>query len=541
MNRPLSPWMYGLVLGAALGGSAAALAQDAVPAEVTVARVGGESITRTDLVRQLLTYFGRPGVEMLTDRSVLEQEATLRKLVVSDAEIAGRVAEAKKIGGADLQKALQKGSITEQVLLHQARYTLLMEKLLDAKWPVTNDDLVRLSVRFARTINQQQAREIIREAKRGVGFELLSSREPALDGAEFRGLAQPDPFLRVDNPPMFRLAQSANLRVGQVTPQPIQSGKFWMVLKLEKRLGPETLTGKLREQAIAKIRAGRASGLMPSSRKRYRITSVTSVTKLLEDLKLPGETVVSNVGEDPVTRKELLAYLLDAYGRAALDQLIERRIVAQQAARFNVTLSDAEVKARVDTVKKQTGEATFLSALAAEGITEDAWRERVRYTYLAEKLVNTRAPVRPEELERLTVRYVRVAGKPDADEVIRLAQSGAKFDQLVTQKSLDRAGDGFLKPRLFMRSENPEAYKVIDKARLQTGQVLPEPMEVAGTFYVLKLEGRFGPDLMSAKEKEDAIRRINAYRMSQLLDTWRNEVKVEYPTPLKELVAEASR
>ena len=540
MNRPLSTWMYGLLLGAALGGGAAALAQDS-PAEVTVARVGGESITRTDLIRQLLTYFGRPGLEMLTDRSVLEQEATLRKLTLTDAEIAARIAEAKKAGGADLQKALQQGSLSEQSLQDQARYTLLMEKLLDAKWPVTNDDLVRLSVRFARTLSQQQAREIINEAKRGVSFELLSIREPALDGGEFRGLAQPDPFLRVDNPPMFRLAQSANLRVGQYTPQPIQSGKYWMVLKLEKRLGPETLTGKAREQAIAKIRANRVGGLMPSSRKRYRITSVTPVSKLIEDLKLPGETAVSKVGENPITRKELLAYLLDTFGKTALDQLIERRIVSQQAARYNVSLSDAEVKSRVDAVKKQTGEATFQTALGAEGITEDAWQERVRYTYLAEKLVNARSPVRPEELERLTVRYVRVAGKPDAEEVIRLAQSGAKFEQLVTQKSLDRGGDGFFKPKMFMRSENPEPYKAIDKAKLQTGQVLAQPLEAGGSFYVLKLEGRFGPELMSAKEKDDAIRRINAYRMSQLLDTWRSEVKVEYPTPLKALIAEARR
>jgi foldase protein PrsA len=541
MNRLLSSWMYGLLLGAALGGSAAALAQEAAPAEVTVARVAGESITRTDLVRQLLTYFGRPGLEMLTDRSVLDQEAALRKLVVTDADVDARVAEAKKAGGADLQKALQQGGITEQNLQGQARYSLLMEKLLDSKWPVTNDDLVRLSVRFARTLSQQQAREIINEAKRGVSFELLSIREPALDGGEFRGLAQPDPFLRVENPPMFRLAQSANLRVGQFTPQPIQSGKYWMVLKLEKRLGAETLTGKLREQAIAKVRASRAGGLMPASRKRYRITSVTPVAKLIEDLKLPGDTVVSKIGDAPITRKELLAYLFDAFGKTALDQLIERRIVSQQAARFKVSLSDAEVKARVDAVKKQTGEATFQNALGAEGITEDAWQERVRYTYLAEKLVNARAPVRPEELERLTVRYVRVAGKPDAEEVIRLAQSGAKFEQIVTQKSLDRTGDGFLKPKLFMRSENPEAFTAIDKAKLQTGQVLAQPLEVAGSFFVLKLEGRFGPELMSAKEKEDAIRRINAYRMSQLLDTWRSEVKVEYPTPLKTLIAEARR
>jgi parvulin-like peptidyl-prolyl isomerase len=340
---------------------------------------------------------------------------------------------------------------------------------------------------------------------------------------------------------MFKLATQANLRVGQYTPQPVQSGKYWMVLKLEKVFGPETLTGKERERAIQQIRANRLPALMPITRKRYPVTTTTQMAKLIEDANLAPDTEIIKVGATPVTRKDLLAYLFEAFGKSALDQLVERRIVSQEAAKAGVTVSDGEVDGRVATVKKQTGEASFVTALNLEGITEDAWRERVRYTYLAEKLVNKRAPVKPEELERFTVRYIRVATKPEAEEVIRLAQSGTKFEQLVQQKSLDKAGDGFLKPRLFTRSENPEGFKVIEKARLQAGQVLGQPVDVGGAFLVLRLEGRFGPELMSVKEREDAVRRINALRMAQFLDTWHSEAKVDYPIPMKTLIADARR
>ena len=537
MRKQLAIYGLGLALAAAVVPVAA---QQAIATDAVVARVGGEGITRADLVRQLFTYFGRAGLEMLTDRSILDQEASLRKLEVSDADVEARVSAARKAGGADLDKALKEGAITEDAMRTQARYAVLMEKLLDSKWPVKDSDLVRLSVRFARTLSQQQGRGIIAEAKRGVDFALLAKRE-GIEGGGDDGFAMPNPFLRVQNPPMYRLASQANLRVGQVTPQPLQSGKYWMVLKLEKVFGAETLTGKTREAAIQMVRASRAPGLMPTSRKRYPVTTTTQMSELIAKADLAPDTELVKVGATPITRKELLAYLFEAAGKGALDQLIERKIVAQQAAKSGVTVSDAEVDGRVATVKKQTGEASFQSALVTEGITEDAWKERVRFTYLAEKLVNQRMPVKPDELERYTVKYVRVASKPEAEEVIKLALSGAKFEQLQQQKSLDKAGDGFLRPKIFMRSENPEAYKVIEKARLQAGQVLPQPVEAGSFFLVLKLEGRFGADLMSAKERDDAIRRINALRMTQVLDQWHSEAKVDYPIPLKTLIADARR
>ncbi|MGV3719852.1 MAG: SurA N-terminal domain-containing protein [Actinomycetota bacterium] len=524
------------VAGLALFGAVGAHSQTA--ADTVVARVGAAAITRSDLVRQLLTYFGQAGIELLTDRRILEQEVALRKLTVSDAELAERVAEVKKAGAADLAKALKEGMITEELLKSQARYALLAEKLLEAKWPVKNEDLTRISVRFARTNTQQQAKQIINEAKRGVSFELLSIREPALDGGADGGFAMPNPFLRIENPPMYRLAAQANLRPGQVTPQPLQSGEFWMVLKLEKVYGPETLSASARKDAVRRIVLSRASALFPTTRKRYRIVNTTTVATLLSDPKLPADTEVVKVGDATVTRGELVALLMQSYGKTALDQLVERRYIEHLAAQQKVSVSDAEVDARVATVKKQA-EAAFKTGLDAEGISEAAWKERVRYTYLAEKVVNARAPVKPQDLERLTARYIRVATKLEADQVLQQAQSGAKFEQLVTQKSLDKSGDGFVKPKMFMRSESPEAFDAIQKARLQPGQVLPQPLAVGRFFVVLKLEARFGPELMSVKEREDAIRRINATRMNPLLDSWRGEVKVEYPLPLKNLIAAA--
>jgi hypothetical protein len=238
-----------------------------------------------------------------------------------------------------------------------------------------------------------------------------------------------------------------------------------------------------------------------------------------------------------VTRKQLGAYLAETYGKTAFDQLVERAMTTQQAAKVNATVSDSEVAERVAAVKKATGASAFQAALDLEGITEEAWTERVRFTYLAEKTVNTRAPLTPSDLVRMTARYIRVATKEDADQVMKVAQGTASFETLAKQSSLDRNTDGFIKPRMFLKAEQPEIFKALEN--VTPGQVAPRPVQANGSFYILKLEAKFGTDTLTGKERDDAVRRINALRMGPLLDIWRKEFKVEYPVTMKSIVAAA--
>jgi hypothetical protein len=83
-------------------------------------------------------------------------------------------------------------------------------------------------------------------------------------------------------------------------------------------------------------------------------------------------------------------------------------------------------------------------------------------------------------------------------------------------------------------------FDVIEKAKLEPGQILNRPVDAGGGgFAVLKLEARFGVETLTAKERDAAIRRINVGRMGPLLDAWRDEIKVEYTVPMKALIAEA--
>lgn len=527
---------------------AGAAAQTAITGETVLARVGPQPVTRAQLTTQLFKYYGKNALDQLVNRSVVVQEAARYKVEVPDSAIDARVAQAKRQGGADFAAAMEAQGVTEAMLRDRFRADLLVEGLLDKKWPVKDSDLVRLSVRYARLQTERVARDLIQEAQlsKGRNFELLVLQR-SLDKEE-GGMVQPNPFLRIDNPAWFKIADEAirdqGLSVGQITRKPVPSKEFFLVIKLEGYLGPETLKGAERERVMQRIRAARLPALVPTSRKRYKIEQPVALAQLISDPKLPGDTVVARVTgpgadakPDTITRKQLDGFLVESFGRTALEQLVDRAMTTQLAAKVKATVSEAEVTDRINAVKKSAGEKAFQDALAAEGITEDAWRERVRFTTLAEKTVNTRAPLTQNDFVRLTARYIRVGSKEEAQAVLQQAQGTQAFDQLAKMRSLDRNSDGFVKPRLFLRQEQPEIFKALEG--VTAGQVSPRALEVAGSYYILKLEGRFGPDTLTAKERDDAMRRINALRMGPLLDTWRKEIKVEYPVPMKAVVAAA--
>jgi hypothetical protein len=292
--------------------------------------------------------------------------------------------------------------------------------------------------------------------------------------------------------------------------------------------------------------------LLPALRKRYRLEKPTAIPE--DGLPADGEEVAvvkppetEGGNAERTTGKALRVYLMTSFGRAALEREIERAVLREHANRLGVRLADAEVAERVASVKqslaeaarrrKESPEKAFREALDTEGITEAAWRERVRYTYLAERVVNARIPLTTDDLVRLTARYVRLGTRQEADEVLAAARQGTSFDVL-RLRSLDR-GDGFVQPRVFLKAERPELHEALKE--VAPGQVAPRVVALPGGFLVLKLEARFGPETLTAKEREEAVRRTNALRMGPLLDAWRKEIRIEYLVPLRILVQEVRR
>ena len=134
---------------------------------------------------------------------------------------------------------------------------------------------------------------------------------------------------------------------------------------------------------------------------------------------------------------------------------------------------------------------------------------------------------------RYTARYFRAATQQDAAAVLQAAMGGAPFAQLIAQRSLDRSGDGFVKPRVFLRADSPQIHRAITQARLMNpGDFLPAPLPLGRSWLVIRLEARQGPETLTPAERADAARRMVLPQLDAMLDEARRASRIEYVTPV---------
>ncbi|MBI3762818.1 MAG: peptidylprolyl isomerase [Chloroflexi bacterium] len=135
------------------------------------------------------------------------------------------------------------------------------------------------------------------------------------------------------------------------------------------------------------------------------------------------------IGKDP-------AALGDYRGRV-LDDLINRELVAQAAAREGVTLTDSELQKKHDAVVTAAGGAgTFNAWLAANEYTADEFRAELRGELIAQALAAKVIDV-PTAVEQVHARHILVTTEAEAQDLLARVQQGADFGSLARQFSQD--------------------------------------------------------------------------------------------------------
>ena len=201
----------------------------------------------------------------------------------------------------------------------------------------------------------------------------------------------------------------------------------------------------------------------------------------LSELEKEGEPLYRNISAK--TPSASLADTLQDAREHVLDQLIEKRLVAQKAKAANLSVSDAEVDAAFEQMLAQNkvSKDGFLARLKSEGVTETAYKEDLRGQILQGKLVNTdvRSKVVVTEEEILdyydthytsqvsgegyyllqigiswtdpqnsdapaeVLRVNKLEAKQQAEKVLAMARDGEDFKDLARKYStMPSAGDG---------------------------------------------------------------------------------------------------
>lgn len=129
-----------------------------------------------------------------------------------------------------------------------------------------------------------------------------------------------------------------------------------------------------------------------------------------------GLVVAALVNGQPISRISIIRDLEAQSGKAALDAIITRTLVFQEARKKNITVTDKDIDNEVAKIKKQFQEQgqNLDQLLATQGLTNVKFRDEVKVQLLVTKLLGDQVKVTDKEFEEfLAKNQDLVSGQKD--------------------------------------------------------------------------------------------------------------------------------
>src|SRR3990167_9560450 len=178
-----------------------------------------------------------------------------------------------------------------------------------------------------------------------------------------------------------------------------------------------------------------------------------STEAAMEAVALPEVDVVAEVNGQKIGRQELSELLIESFGEQALDVLIRRAIIYQQAQKLGITVDPQEVTERLN--KLLDGEINAL--VKARGmkdsseLAEEIKQMGMDLPTLKERMAaRIRKGMETELLaEKIEACQIVVSTKKDAEDLLKKLKAGADFETLARNESIERlsaAGGGRIRP-----------------------------------------------------------------------------------------------
>lgn len=196
-----------------------------------------------------------------------------------------------------------------------------------------------------------------------------------------------------------------------------------------------------------------------------------------------------------------------SFRQQVLEMLIDNELLAQEAERRGISVSDEEVDAEIQDAINEVGQEYFDSYLEANAYTMDEYRELVRTETLGQRLMEAVLADMPTTAEHVHARHILVTSQSEAEALLARIQAGEDFAELAKEHSIDtttrdRGGDLDWFPRggLLVPEVEEAAFS------LQPGEVSGVVASDWGYHIVQTLE--FDPDReITSPETLDTVRR----------------------------------
>jgi peptidyl-prolyl cis-trans isomerase C len=227
--------------------------------------------------------------------------------------------------------------------------------------------------------------------------------------------------------------------------------------------------------------------------------------------------------------------------QAYLDQVIERKILVQEARRLGVKISHEELNQAISEIKMDYPGEGFGEKLGLKGTTLEEWENRLEEKLLAEKFIRGAfyPPEKVDEKEALQfyedhrssfqiahkvrARQIVVADGEEAIQILKRLKKGESFEKLAKEKSLgpEKVQGGDL--GYFSQGEKPTEFDSV--FTMEVGAV-SEVIKSPYGYHIFRLEEKTQPRQIPFEEaKLEIVQELGRKKGEENYQKWLNNLK----------------
>lgn len=230
------------------------------------------------------------------------------------------------------------------------------------------------------------------------------------------------------------------------------------------------------------------------------------------------------------------------YGRA-LEELIDRELVYQDALAKGMKPDKEKVEARIgDIRKKYKSKEHFKDALSKDGVTEEQFRSKIEKGVLIESLIS-RMIIEPSQMnerelkeyyekniskfkqpESARIKLISAKDEKKARDIFSRLKNGEDFGELAYNQSEDayriKGGDiGYIHKGRMLPEIDDVAFK------LKAGET-SDPIKAGDFWYIIRIEDKKPEHQMSFEEIKGKLENdLEAKRAAELKKKWMENIK----------------
>lgn len=182
---------------------------------------------------------------------------------------------------------------------------------------------------------------------------------------------------------------------------------------------------------------GNKTGALLKTIKGYRPTKLMWLAVLILGLVLLATFkknlfLAATVNGSPITNFELLTRLNDQYREQMLNQMVNEKLIYEEARKARVTVGENEVNKRISELETKVGGPQVLdSLLSQQGQTRASIKNQVRVELTIEKLYANEATVSAEEVSKYIEDNKDALSATDSASQQKEAEEALKQQKLV--------------------------------------------------------------------------------------------------------------